>query len=537
MTINIRPKTPASGSNNPNRQVSVDVWNEGHALTGAPNSFIGTDGGGNAIELPQANYATTTQLNNYALNTSLNNYTTSALMASAAGSPAVGYQAAGVGAALRTVANKFGEWVSVKDFGAVGDGVADDTAAFTAALATGALNILVPAGVYKTTNKITMSTSKQRLIGLSAGHTELKITSTTVSAVEMANGVTGYGIAGMRISRVGVPGSSAHGVNFLGTCEAAVLFDLDIDGHYDNLRIGTCDTGHIGKLRSRKSLRYGVFQTNSVGYGPSQWDVDDVLCDLNTSDGWRIESTAGPAGLIPGAMRNLRTFANGGRGLHVIGNATTPVFDMRVSDAFLGSDNFGSIRIDSYGGKHRFSGFFERNGRDPVGPTLATPASNNAPGVEISANNVDVTLSNCVIDDNALDGIFHNGGMLVVSGVQSYNNGQASVAGRRNGLLSQGGKVVLSGTVLTNMSGASQLYGIAASHSNISGSGNWFAGNATGPFTFSGGTTNLNLIGNGPGVDNYLSDRITVGGATGTTPTGGINVKDVAKNGTLYTNP
>ena len=64
----------------------------------------------------------------------------------------VTFLAAGSGASQRTVLDKLRDAVSVKDFGAVGDGVADDTAAFTAAIARAtALNgatIHVPAGTY-----------------------------------------------------------------------------------------------------------------------------------------------------------------------------------------------------------------------------------------------------------------------------------------------------------------------------------------------------------------------------------------------------
>lgn len=57
-------------------------------------------------------------------------------------------------AVARTVNTKLQELVSVKDFGAVGDGVADDTSAFAAAIATGAA-IYVPDGTYKLTSTLT----------------------------------------------------------------------------------------------------------------------------------------------------------------------------------------------------------------------------------------------------------------------------------------------------------------------------------------------------------------------------------------------
>jgi hypothetical protein len=63
----------------------------------------------------------------------------------------VTYTPSGVGAVARSAASKFGEAVSVKDFGAVGNGVTDDTAAF-AAWITRAKQIgngVIPPGTYR----------------------------------------------------------------------------------------------------------------------------------------------------------------------------------------------------------------------------------------------------------------------------------------------------------------------------------------------------------------------------------------------------
>ena len=82
-------------------------------------------------------------------------------LASSSGSSLIGFINGGSGSVLRTVSNKLSEFVSVKDFGAKGDGVTDDTAAFNAAIAyaklSGKNNIYVPAGAYNISSRLTIS--------------------------------------------------------------------------------------------------------------------------------------------------------------------------------------------------------------------------------------------------------------------------------------------------------------------------------------------------------------------------------------------
>jgi hypothetical protein len=72
----------------------------------------------------------------------------------------VTYTPAGSGAVARSAASKFGDTVSVKDFGAVGDGVADDTAAIQAAInyanANGKRYVVAPCATYKISSTITV---------------------------------------------------------------------------------------------------------------------------------------------------------------------------------------------------------------------------------------------------------------------------------------------------------------------------------------------------------------------------------------------
>lgn len=67
-------------------------------------------------------------------------------LAASGGASLVGYLPAGTGAVATTVQSKLRESVSVLDFGAIGNGVANDTAAIKAAISSGAKHITSPTG-------------------------------------------------------------------------------------------------------------------------------------------------------------------------------------------------------------------------------------------------------------------------------------------------------------------------------------------------------------------------------------------------------
>lgn len=74
------------------------------------------------------------------------------------------YTPAGANAVQTTIQTKLRETVSVKDFGAVGDGVTDDTAAIQAALDAGG-SVFFPAKQYKVTSTLNQSLVGQKLFG------------------------------------------------------------------------------------------------------------------------------------------------------------------------------------------------------------------------------------------------------------------------------------------------------------------------------------------------------------------------------------
>lgn len=78
----------------------------------------------------------------------LNDRPTMFALASSNGGKMVGFEQSLAGATPRTVAERFSETVSVKDFGAVGDGVTNDRAAIQTAFDSGARKVIFPRGRY-----------------------------------------------------------------------------------------------------------------------------------------------------------------------------------------------------------------------------------------------------------------------------------------------------------------------------------------------------------------------------------------------------
>ena len=106
-----------------------------------------------------------------------------------ADSASVTYIPAGTGAVQTSVQSKLRETVSVKDFGAVGDGVTDDTAALNAAAnaIVSGQTLLIPAGTYiynPTSTPLTFSTSNIKIYGKGA----IKATTSVDKVVVLLSG-------------------------------------------------------------------------------------------------------------------------------------------------------------------------------------------------------------------------------------------------------------------------------------------------------------------------------------------------------------
>ncbi len=106
------------------------------------------------------------------------------------------YQATGTSSVQRSIANKLGEILSVRDFGAVGDGVTDDTAAIQAGISAAMAAqcaLYLPAGDYLITAALTASLTDTQffsLWGSGRGNTFIRLQGSAITALQLEfNGV------------------------------------------------------------------------------------------------------------------------------------------------------------------------------------------------------------------------------------------------------------------------------------------------------------------------------------------------------------
>jgi hypothetical protein len=185
----------------------------------------------------------------------------------------VTYTPAGTGAVTTTVQAKLRETVSVKDFGAVGNGVTNDTAAIQAAM-TASEAVYFPAGTYLITSALVLKTG-QYLYG-------------NRDATILSTGINVNGISGVNVNNITISGLKITGNN-TGTTS------LDSNGLFfdtcTNIRIENNDFANWGK--------------DSTGYGSA------ISFDKNCNDLW-VDSNRITGGQGGGGSSDINVYSEGG---------------------------------------------------------------------------------------------------------------------------------------------------------------------------------------------------------------------------------
>jgi hypothetical protein len=150
----------------------------------------------------------------------------------------------------------------------------------------------------------------------------------------------------------------------------------------------------------------GVELVNTATNGTVQWYLTNNLAEANAGRGYIVIAVAGPGQVTLGDWINNYSFANSSFGMAFAGLSDVLIQGVRINGGLIGADGNSEIYLDTYGGQHKINNVFtELAGAVATGPGFATAASHVGSGIEITANKIDVTITNLVANGNSVHGL------------------------------------------------------------------------------------------------------------------------------------
>lgn len=225
----------------------------------------------------------------------------------------VNFTPAGTGAVVRTAQDKARERVSVKDFDAVGDGVADDTAAIQAAINYGMSSgaaVYAPVGTYKITSTISI-TDDVVFYGDGSARTNFNMVSASVVPAFLIACPDNFSIVGLEIGGFSI------------TCNggAARCDGIKITTTATNSALSVCDFHHIRILQARRGVwAEGVIYMNKFR---------NITCVFMYEYGWYLP---GPAEFIYNSFTNLEVTGTENGAYSYYSNASAAQWETITAD-------------------------------------------------------------------------------------------------------------------------------------------------------------------------------------------------------------
>lgn len=219
------------------------------------------------------------------------------------GSSGIGFIQAGAGATARTMQDKAREIISVKDYGAVGDGATNDAPAFNAAVAylasLGGGTIHIPRGDYLLSSSVQIAQSGIYFVGEGPTASACRIINGTASqpAIQFGDGVNTFSRCGI----VNVAFGQASGVaTALGNCGLRgvkisnfSVEDIQVFNFPAALRVGmefsACSQMYLSDCGVQGCSNNGIYIKDNT----LDLYVSNCRSDTNATVGWQIEDSQG----------------------------------------------------------------------------------------------------------------------------------------------------------------------------------------------------------------------------------------------------
>ena len=201
------------------------------------------------------------------------------LVQGATDSAAASYVPAGTGAVTTNVQTKLRESVSVKDFGAVGNGVADDTAAIQAAITAtqgSTVALFFPTGNYKISSTLSI-TGAAAFIGASNNSVTISWTSTSLTVF---NVITDSACAwqNLKFSGPAVPVSGSV-IALAGTTHNSfsTIYDCTFSNSYNAIYCTSAYALKISNCYFYNFIRYGVHIQNTYNVDAGDSSISNCI--------------------------------------------------------------------------------------------------------------------------------------------------------------------------------------------------------------------------------------------------------------------
>ena len=270
------------------------------------------------------------------------------------------YIAPGSGAVTRSGASKLSDTVSIKDYGAVGDGLTDDLAAINRAFAAVTLTgqkILFPAGTYSVSGTVIVP-NKTILVGVGRG--DARSYNTVLKALPIFP-------AGAALVQMGQPGQANFGVRvenmtldgsvIAGTCLANM--DSQELSYGRDLLLANCASAGLA-ISTANAQNSGPFENIEVRPGTGSNVTANTICIQVTGVvGFRgLQGVTCNAGATYASRPSVALAIDGGgfyRDIHVehfatavsLGSSANPANALVLADAQFGSDVAVGVAINA----------------------------------------------------------------------------------------------------------------------------------------------------------------------------------------------
>lgn len=388
-------------------------------------------------------------------------------------------------------------YANVKDYGAKGNGIIDDTLAIQNCIDNNQ-SIYIPNGVYKVTSTITVGTGK-RIIGSGTYHFDnLSLENGTVISGEVATdvpvikvieGAQHFEIGNLTIKRSSTPiiGGSGLQVN---NCNFGKIHNVECYNHYYGIELHSTGFSQLDDCFTHDNYGHGVFIENNSNSGAMQWQINRCLSQQNDGCGFMFHAVTNVYNHATlGTLTQLNTYANKQSGIRFEGVEGTGLNGIRLYDSFFGEDGEHEIYINTYSNTtNEISNVYvEACGTSNCGRGGSTPAPNTGSGMFITETSYSTKIDNSVFISNSSHGISTRCQHLAVRGCEVRGNGFNKVS-PIIGISADIGELICVNNTITGHDYCGVLLGEDKNHMLV---GNYLLGNGDASYRYG---TNMTKI-------------------------------------------